>query len=128
MDRDQLAEYFKNTTGTSILSTADAEGVVNSAVYARPRFFPDGRVAFIMLDHLNHANLQSNPRAAYLFIEDGKGYEGVRLHLKKVTEEQNTEQVKKCLEERGKGKFFNQTCFLVFFEVERILPLVTRPS
>ncbi|MGC9518437.1 MAG: pyridoxamine 5'-phosphate oxidase family protein [Desulfuromonadaceae bacterium] len=128
MDRDQLAEYFKTTTGTSILSTADAEGVVNSAVYARPRFFPDGRVAFIMLDHLSHANLQSNPRAAYLFIEDGKGYEGVRLHLKKVTEEQNTERVKECLEERGKGKFFNQTCFLVFFEIERIMPLVTRPG
>jgi hypothetical protein len=128
MDRDQLAEYFKTTTGTSVLSTADADGVVNSAVYARPRFFADGQVAFIMLDHLSHANLQSNPRAAYLFIEDGKGYEGVRLHLKKVTEEQNTERVKECLEERGKGKFFNQTCFLVFFEIERIMPLVTRPG
>lgn len=128
MDKEQLAQYLKTTTGTSVLSTSDSQGEVNSAVYARPRFFDDGRIAFIMLDHLSHANLQSNPRAAYLFIENGKGYEGVRLHLKKVAEESNTQRVKKCLEERGKGKFFSQTCFLVFFEIERILPLVSKPQ
>ncbi len=128
MDKEQLAQYLKTTTGTSVLSTSDSQGQVNSAVYARPRFFPDGRIGFIMLDHLSHANLQSNPRAAYLFIAEGKGYEGIRLHLKKVDEERNTQRVKKCLEERGKGKFFNQTCFLVFFEIERILPLVTKPE
>ncbi|OQY20999.1 MAG: pyridoxamine 5'-phosphate oxidase [Desulfobacteraceae bacterium 4572_35.2] len=128
MKATQLPEYFKTTTGTSVLSTADADGCVNSAVYARPRFFDDGRIAFIMLDHLSHANLQSNPHASYLFIAEGKGYEGVRLHLTKVAEERNTERVQQCLEDRGKGKFFNQTCFLVFFEIDKILPLVTKPS
>jgi hypothetical protein len=128
MEATQLPEYFKTTTGTAVLSTADADGCVNSAVYARPRFFDDGRIAFIMLDHLSHANLQSNSHASYLFIAEGKGYGGVRLHLTKVAEERNTERVQQCLEERGKGKFFNQTCFLVFFEIDKILPLVTKPS
>lgn len=128
MEPSQLADYFKNTTGTSVLSTSDGEGQVNSAIYARPRFFDDGRIAFIMLDHLSHANLLTNPYASYMFIEQGKGYEGIRFHLKKVAEEQNTELVHHCLEQRGKGKFFNQTCFLVFFEITRILPLVTKPG
>ncbi len=128
MEATQLPEYFKTTTGTSTLSTADGDGHVNSALYARPRFFDDGRIAFIMLDHLSHANLQSNPHASYLFIADGKGYEGVRLHLTKVAEERNTELVKKCLEDRGKEMHFKKTCFLVFFEIDRILPLVTKPS
>jgi hypothetical protein len=126
MTLEQLPEYFQTTTGTSILSTADAEGRVNSAVYARPRFFPDGRIAFIMLDHLSHANLQSNPHASYLFIQEGKGYEGVRLHLTKVAEEGNSERVKQALEGRGKGKFFEQTCFLVFFEIDKLMPLYIR--
>ncbi|MDY0191147.1 MAG: pyridoxamine 5'-phosphate oxidase family protein [Desulfuromonas sp.] len=128
MEPSQLADYFQTTTGTSILSTSDGNGQVNSALYARPRFFDDGRIGFIMLDHLSHANLQTNPYASYMFIEQGKGYAGIRFHLKMVAEEQNTERVQRCLEERGKGKFFNQTCFLVFFEIKRILPLVTKPK
>jgi hypothetical protein len=123
---EQLPEYFKTTTGTAILSTADSEGRVNSAVYARPRFFPDGRIALIMLDHLSHANLQSNPHASFLFIQEGKGYDGVRLHLTKVAEEANSEKVMTALEERGKGHFMKQTCFLVFFEIDKVMPLYIR--
>jgi hypothetical protein len=123
---EQLPDYFATTTGTAVLSTADADGRVNSAVYARPRFFADGRIAFIMLDHLSHANLQSNPHAAYMFIQEGKGYEGVRLHLTKVAEEQNTDFVKKCLEERNKGQHMKQTCFLVYFKIDKVMPLYIR--
>ena len=37
-----LAEYFEHVTGVGVLSTADASGRVNSAVYGRPHFIDDG--------------------------------------------------------------------------------------
>lgn len=36
-----------------------------------------------------HHNLQSNPHAAYLFVEEGHGYKGKRLYLTKIEEEEN---------------------------------------
>lgn len=72
MDFNQLKEYFETTDGTGILSTADANGKVNCAIYASPRFMDEDRIAFIMLDRLSHANVQSNPHAAYMFMEPGE--------------------------------------------------------
>jgi len=82
-------------------------------------------VAFIMPDRLTHHNLQSNNHAAYLFMEDGPGYKGVRLFLSKIREEKDSELLqsirrKKYATEEGK----EETRFLVFFKVDKILPLV----
>ena len=79
-----LKDYFEKTTGTGVLATADAEGRVDAAIYARPHMLEDGTFAFIMLDRLTHKNLQSNPYATFLFMEKGEGYKGVRLFLKKA--------------------------------------------
>ncbi len=54
-----LKTYFEKTRGTGVLSTADGQGLVNAAVYARPRVLDDGSLAFIMRDRLTHHNLQS---------------------------------------------------------------------
>ncbi len=62
----KLSEYFEKTKGRGIIATADAEGKVGIAVYARPHFIDEETVAFIMGDKLMHKNLQSNPHAAYL--------------------------------------------------------------
>ena len=78
-----LKEYFENTKGMSVIATADSEGKVNMAIYSRPHFLEEGSLAFIMRDRLTHHNLQTNPHAAYLFVEEGPGYKGKRLHLKK---------------------------------------------
>jgi hypothetical protein len=32
----KLKEYFENTRGTGVLSTADNEGKVDAAIYSRP--------------------------------------------------------------------------------------------
>ena len=97
-----LKEYFDDNTGIGIISTADAEGKVNSAVYSRPHFMEDGTVAFIMRDRLTHANLVANPYASYLFVEDGKGFKGKRLYLKKVREEKDSDLLY-ALKRRSKG-------------------------
>ena len=46
-----LKDYFENAKGVGVLATADADGKVNVAVYARPHFLDsedDKTAAFIM--------------------------------------------------------------------------------
>ena len=118
-----LKQYFENTKGLGIFSTADSNGRVDAAVYARPHFMEDGTMALIMRDRLSHHNLQSNPHATYLFKEEGIGYNGKRLFMTKVREEQNSELLESL--QRRKSAYGNgEYKFLVFFELDKELPLV----
>jgi hypothetical protein len=83
----------------------------------------DGTIAMIMRDRLTHYNLQSNPHATYLFMEDGPGYKGKRLFLTKVKEEQDSELLYS-LRRRQYKDDKEEAKFLVFFELEKELPLV----
>ena len=119
----KLDEYFDRKKGVGVLSTADGEGKVDAAIYARPHFMADGTVAFIMRSRLSHHNLQSNPHATYLFKEEGPGYRGKRLFLTKLREEENTELLESL--RRRKSAYGNgEDRFLVFFKLDQTLPLV----
>jgi len=119
----KLSEYFDQKKGTGVLSTADSEGKVDAAIYARPHFMEDGTLAFIMRDRLSHHNLQSNPNATYLFKEEGSGYRGRRLFMTRVREEHNTGQLQSL--RRRKSVYGNgEDRFLVFFKLDNELPLV----
>jgi hypothetical protein len=121
-----LSEYFKNTKGVGVLATADSDGKVDAAIYARPHIMEDGSIAFIMRDRLSHANLQSNPNAAFLFMEDGSGFKGKRLYLIKTREEENGELIKELSRRAYKAdkEGLNESKFLVFFKLEKELPLI----
>lgn len=119
----ELKHYFENTKGVGVLATADADGKVDAAIYARPHFMEDGTLAIIMRDRLTHHNLQSNPHATFLFIEDGPGYKGKRLFMTKLREEKDSELLnslrrRQYLDEKDEAKF------LVFFKLDKELPLV----
>jgi hypothetical protein len=119
----ELKEYFNDTKGLGILATADGEGKVDAAIYARPHFMEDGTLAFIMRDRLTHHNLQSNSHATFLFIEDGPGYKGKRLFMTKVREEEETELLYS-LRRRQYPDDKQEVKFLVFFKLDKELPLV----
>ena len=118
-----LKEYFEHSKGTGVLATADSSGKVDAAIYARPHFLEDGKIAFIMRDRLTHHNLQSNPHATYVFVEDGPGYKGKRLFMTKAGEEENTELLKS-LRRRQYPDDKGESRFLVFFELDDTLPLI----
>jgi hypothetical protein len=40
-----LKDYFEKTSGLGVLATADSNGLVDMAVYARPNVMEDGVVA-----------------------------------------------------------------------------------
>jgi hypothetical protein len=123
MDLDQ---YFKGTKGTGVLATADHKGRVDAALYARPHIFNHETVIFIMPDRLTHHNLQSNDRAAYLFMEEGDGYKGVRLFLTKVREEGDCELLHDIRRKKyaAECEAEENCCFLVYFKVDKVLPLI----
>lgn len=120
-----LQAYFEATRGTGVLATADSKGKTDAAIYARPHFMEDGTLAFIMNDRLSHANVSDNPHATYLFIEEGKGYQGKRLYLKRVGEEKESERLYE-MRRRSYDADAEKSDpkFLVFFELEKELPLV----
>ncbi len=118
-----LKGYLEDTKGRGILATADSEGKVDAAIYARPHVMNGDTVAFIMRDRLTHHNLQSNPHAAYLFMEAGEGYVGKRLLLTKIREEQDTE-LARTLRRRKYPDDKKGPLFLVFFRVDKVLPVV----
>lgn len=120
----ELKEYFEEKRGTGILATADGEGRVNAALYARPHVMEDGSAAFIMADRLSHTNLESNPSAVYLFIEQGGKSVGKRLYLKKKGEEKNSPLIEELRRKPRYPDDEGKDRFLVFFTVEKILPLI----
>lgn len=120
-----LKEYFENTSGFGVISTADKEGRVDSAVYSRPHVMDDGTIAFIMNDRLSHANLQSNPRAAYLFREGTQGYKGKRFFLTMIREEKDSELLQQLKRRVYSGeKAYEGAKFLAFFRIDQELPLI----
>jgi hypothetical protein len=120
-----LKEYFDRAKGIGILATADGEGRVDAAIYAKPHIMDKESVAFIMAERLTHHNLQTNNHAAYLFREEGQGYKGIRLLLTKLREEKDTELLYSIRSKRyAGGKEEGKPRFLVFFKVDKMLPLV----
>lgn len=120
-----LKAYFEEKNGLGILATADSDGKVDLAVYGKPHLMEDGTIALIMADRLTHHNLQSNNHAAYMFMEDGSGYKGIRLFLTKINEEQDSDRLyamrsKKYPSKKEEGK----TRFLVFFTIDKQLLLI----
>ena len=121
-----LASYFEKTDGVGILGTSNPDSKVDLALYSKPFVIDKTTIALVMKQRLSHKNLKNNLQAAYLFLEKGSGYKGIRLYLTMLREESNqsliAEMRKKqpCMFPAGddSGKF------LVFFRVDHLRPLV----
>jgi hypothetical protein len=122
----KLADYFKTRAGICILSTADRNGKLTTAIYSSPRVLDDGTVCFIMRERLSYRNLLENPHAACMYIERGSGYQGIRLMLTKLREDNDPELIARMTrrnltpeEDKAKGPKH-----LIVFGVDKILPLI----
>lgn len=118
----ELQSYFSNHQGTGVLATADSKGNVDAALYAVPHIVDDKTIGFIMRPRLSYQNLQSNPKASYLFIEKGAGCNGVRLYLTKTGEEKDMAQINALRRSHHGGD--EASAVLVYFSVEYTRPLV----
>ena len=125
-----LADYFQSAKGIGVLATSDTDGNIDVAIYARPYVIDESTIAFSMSERLSYANVQSNPKAAYMFIEHGEGYAGTRLYLTRLSEEKDPQRIRDIKEQHSKlfdpgdaGKH------LVYFAIDKTRPLVgDKPS
>jgi len=119
-----LAEYFETNKGRGVLATADKDGRVNLAMYARPYFMDDNTIMFIMAERLTHENLKSNPYAAYLFTEEEQKYHGKRLYLRKTKEEKNPDLITQICRKCDYSNYETENKYVVYFNIEKVLPLI----
>ncbi len=121
-----LKKYFTETEGVGVLSTADTNGRVNGAIYARPHLLDDGCISFIMRDRLTRSNLQGNPHAHYLFMEKGKSYSGIRLYLEKEKEVEDQELIARLSRrsECTRPQQQDPALFLVSFRINKTIGLL----
>jgi hypothetical protein len=118
------SDYFENTAGTGVLATADSNGNVDIAIYARPHIIDEKTVAFIMNERLSYQNITSNPKAAYLFLEEASGYNGKRLYLTKIKEETDKDMINSIRRKSEKHHEGDLKKHLVYFRVDRTRALV----
>jgi hypothetical protein len=121
-----LAEYFQSAEGVGVLATSDSEGNVDLAIYSRPYVIDEDKIAFSMLERNSFANIQFNPKAAFMFIEKGEGYNGRRLYLAKAGEETNPQRIEEIKSQHPKKhkSTTDSAKHLVYFNIVKIRPLV----
>ena len=123
-----LRDYFENTQGRGVLATSNGQGVVDAAVYARPHFVDEESCVFLMADRLTHKNLQDNPHAAYLFMEQSDKYVGKRLYLTKTKESEDQDMIDQLRRRKRPScpcdEYTDKRTFVVHFRVDNIRPLV----
>ena len=123
----KLSNYFDKVKGFGTLSTADSKGNVNASAISKPFVVDEETVAFVMTGNLTHKNLQSNPSAAYFFLEKSEKYDGVRLHLTKIKESRDMAVIEEIRKKRYpifSAKYSQESKYAVYFKVDKVLPLV----
>lgn len=118
----ELKEYFETHQGVGVLATGDKDGKTNMALYSRPNFIEDGKIAFIMPERLTQANLTANPHASYLFIQNTGRYQGKRLYLSLVEADKNSPRIPEL--KRSKHGDPSENHWLMIFTVDKVIPLV----
>lgn len=119
----KISKYFETAIGRGVLATADAQGRVEIAIYARPHVIDEETVAFLMTDKVTHSNLKSNPHAAYLFMEEGPEFNGKRLILSFIKEEQEDELIQS-LRSKTYQEFKERIECVAYFRIDEVLSLV----
>jgi hypothetical protein len=84
-------EELFSSPGLGVMSTAAADGNVNSAVYARPHVIDDTTLVWGMTDRRTYQNVIENRKAAFLFKTATPGFSGVRLTLELTKTEEEGE-------------------------------------
>lgn len=115
-----LENYFQGHDGLGVLSSADKDGRVNAAVYARPKI-QDNKALFLAAPNQTLQNLKQNPYAHYLFKEKGEGYEGVRLQLRLIDIDENQDRVNTL---RTRHKTEQKYAYVLEFEILESFALI----
>ncbi len=124
----KLSNYFDKVKGFGTLVHGRFQRGTSMHPRSRnPSCVDEETVAFVMTGNLTHKNLQSNPNAAYFFLEKSEKYDGVRLHLTKIKESRDMAVIEEIRKKRYPiftTKYSQESKYAVYFKVDKVLPLV----
>lgn len=122
----RLAELFPEG-GRGVIGTADANGVVNQAVFAIPHVVDEETLAWGFSEGRSIANLRQNPHASYLYLAPSRGFSGWRLTLT-MTQETGEGELLAEIKERTAQAVSAQASAMVthvaYFKVDEVRPLM----
>jgi hypothetical protein len=81
----KLVEYFNKQPRLGVISTSNKDGKVDSAVYGSPQMIDEKTVLVALAKGRTFANLQENPNAIFMIMEQGAGildWKGIRVYLR----------------------------------------------
>ena len=84
MDRQKLLEIFNKRPRIGTLSTANAQGDVNVAVFGSPQMIDENTVVMGIGENRSFRNLRENPKAVFIVLEPGEtvmDWKGARVYL-----------------------------------------------
>jgi hypothetical protein len=122
----KLAELFPEG-GRGIIGTADANGIVNLAVFAIPHVIDDETLAWGFGEGRSIANLRQNPHASYLYLAPSRGYSGWRLTLTMTGEEGEGDllgEIKEKTALAASPQASAAVTRVAYFKVEEVRPLM----
>ncbi len=92
---------------------------------AESHFMDEETITFIAGDRLTHANLQVNPHAAYIFKEKAVTKAAGFTSLKSERKDSPLiEEIRLKKHPSGKGNPQSGPKFLIFFHLDKVLPLI----
>jgi hypothetical protein len=81
----KLTEYFNKLPRIGVISTSSKDGKLDSAVYGSPQMIDEKTVIVALAKGRTFANLQENPNAMFMIMEQGAGildWKGIRVYLR----------------------------------------------
>ena len=109
------------------MATAARDGVVNTAVYARPHIIDDQTMVWGMTKGRTYRNITENPQASFLFKASGPGFSGVRLALELIRTEESgpmLAQIKENADATVGPGTGNAVTHAAWFKVTEVRPLI----
>lgn len=125
----KLVEFFNKQPRLGALASSDRSGRVNVAYFNSIRMLDDRTVVMGLGRNRTLANLQENPRAAFMILEPGKtfeGWKGLRVYMVMKsceTEGELLENIKKEIAQHAGEKAASMIQAAVSFEVTELRPL-----
>ena len=122
----KLAELFPEG-GRGVIGTADANGVVNLAVFATPHVIDEETLAWGFTEGRSLANLRQNPHASYLYLAPSRGYSGWRLAMtfkEETGEGELLAAIKEAASRAAGPQAGTGVKHLVYFKVDEVRPLM----
>ena len=126
----ELMEYFNCQPRLGVISTSSQDGRVDSAVYGSPQMIDEKTVIVALARGRTWANLQDNPHAVYMIMQQGEGlmdWKGVRVYLRMLEYADSGPRLEAYKREAAKivgEQAAGMIAVLATFEVTEVRPLI----